>query len=57
MEIPSAAGSRGAATALVWIKREDDPDEVLFYGTQNGYLICWKQTKSLSTVSVILETD
>ncbi|KAJ7119411.1 hypothetical protein C8R44DRAFT_877844 [Mycena epipterygia] len=29
---------RGASTAFVWIKREDNLSEVLFYGTHNGYL-------------------
>ena len=42
---PCGAGSRGATTRLVWIRREDELDEVLFYGTQNGYLVCWKQTR------------
>ncbi|KAK0458333.1 WD40-repeat-containing domain protein [Desarmillaria tabescens] len=43
---PSAAGSRGNTTAMIWIRREDDSDEVLVYGTLNGYMACWKQAKN-----------
>ncbi|KAJ7057420.1 WD40-repeat-containing domain protein, partial [Mycena amicta] len=39
---PRSSESRGATTALVWIKREDDLSEVLLSGTQKGYLACWK---------------
>jgi hypothetical protein len=46
IEGPSVTGIRGATTALVWIRREDDPGEVLFYGTQNGHLVCWKQSQN-----------
>ncbi|KAJ7256867.1 WD40-repeat-containing domain protein [Mycena haematopus] len=35
---PKSPEIRGASTALVWIKREDDLSEALFYGTQNGQL-------------------
>ncbi|KAJ6579911.1 hypothetical protein B0H10DRAFT_1744265, partial [Mycena sp. CBHHK59/15] len=37
------AGVRGASTALTWIQREDEPGEAFFFGTQNGFLICWRQ--------------
>jgi hypothetical protein len=30
---------------VIWIRREDEPDEVLFYGTQSGYLVCWRQVQ------------
>ncbi|SJL14553.1 uncharacterized protein ARMOST_18016 [Armillaria ostoyae] len=43
---PSAAGSWGDTTAMIWIRREDDSDEVLVYGTLNGYVACWKQAKN-----------
>jgi hypothetical protein len=42
---PTGVGARGAATSLIWIRREDEPEEVLFYGTQNGYLVCWRQVQ------------
>ena len=46
---PNGAGQRGATTALVWVRREDDPDDVLFYGTQKGLLVCWKQSRNRQT--------
>ncbi|KAJ7123789.1 WD40-repeat-containing domain protein, partial [Mycena crocata] len=42
---PKSPTLRGASTALVWVKREDDLGEALFYGTQNGQLVCWKEGK------------
>ncbi|KAJ7300355.1 WD40-repeat-containing domain protein, partial [Mycena albidolilacea] len=42
---PKSPEARGASTALVWIKREDDLGEALFYGTRNGQLVCWKEGK------------
>lgn len=40
---PSNPDIRGATTAIVWIKRANDPGEALFYGTQEGFLVCWRQ--------------
>jgi WD40 repeat protein len=48
---PGSVGLRGATTALVWMRREDEPDEVLYHGTQNGYLVCWKQSQRRNFVS------
>ncbi|KAK7015672.1 hypothetical protein R3P38DRAFT_2465216, partial [Favolaschia claudopus] len=46
---PATKGSRGWTTAMLWIRRADDPAETLFYGTEKGYLVCWKQaTPSVS---------
>lgn len=42
---PTGAGNRGATTALAWIRREDDPEDGLVYGTANGYLVCWKEIR------------
>jgi hypothetical protein len=42
---PKSPEARGVSTALVWIKREDDLGEALFYGTHNGQLVCWKEGK------------
>ncbi|KAG6903636.1 hypothetical protein DXG01_016112, partial [Tephrocybe rancida] len=41
---PVGVGIRGATTALAWIQREDEPDDGLVYGTQAGYVVCWKQS-------------
>ncbi|KAJ7027146.1 WD40-repeat-containing domain protein [Mycena alexandri] len=43
MRGPSSGGIMGATTAIVWIKRDDDPGECLFYGTQEGYVVRWRQ--------------
>lgn len=37
------AGLRGAITAVCWMRREDEPGEILFFGTENGFLVCWRQ--------------
>ncbi|KAK7000155.1 WD40 repeat-like protein [Favolaschia claudopus] len=40
---PAVKGIRGWTTAVLWIRREDDAAEILLYGTEQGYLVCWKQ--------------
>ncbi|KAJ7148999.1 WD40-repeat-containing domain protein [Mycena crocata] len=40
----SNPGIRGATTTILWVKRADDPGDALFYGTQEGYIVCWRQT-------------
>ncbi|KAK7048785.1 WD40 repeat-like protein [Favolaschia claudopus] len=40
---PAPVGIRGATSAIAWTNREDDPGELLFYGTVGGYLVCWRQ--------------
>lgn len=42
LESPVGAGNRGATTAIAWVRREDEPEDGLIYGTQNGHLVCWK---------------
>ncbi|KAJ7711646.1 WD40-repeat-containing domain protein [Mycena metata] len=42
---PGSPALRGGTTALVWIKRDDEVSEALFYGTENGYLVCWREAK------------
>ncbi|KAF7324373.1 WD40 repeat-like protein [Mycena venus] len=37
------SGSRGATTYLLWVRREEEPAEILIFGTQLGLLVCWKQ--------------
>jgi WD40 repeat protein len=46
LEGPVGVGHRGATTALVWIRRDVELDHGLIYGTQNGFLICWKEKKA-----------
>src|SRR5947209_7392961 len=52
--IPCEAGARGATTSLIWAKRDDEPDDVLFYGTQGGILVGWKEVKHEKVVSKFL---
>ncbi|KAJ7850512.1 WD40-repeat-containing domain protein, partial [Mycena olivaceomarginata] len=43
LQRPGGAGSRGATSCVLWVRRRDEPD-IVFYGTQNGYLVAWKHT-------------
>ncbi|KAJ7860932.1 hypothetical protein B0H13DRAFT_1900699 [Mycena leptocephala] len=36
---PATGGLRGATTAITWINRDDEPGDILVYGTINGYLV------------------
>ncbi|KAJ7760297.1 WD40-repeat-containing domain protein [Mycena maculata] len=55
---PTSPDIRGASTALVWIKREDNLSEGLFYGTQNGHIICWKEGKqNARTIELLNNTE
>jgi WD40 repeat protein len=45
LQRPGGAGSRGATSCVLWVRRRDEPD-IVFYGTQNGYLVAWKRTNS-----------
>ncbi|KAJ6547257.1 WD40-repeat-containing domain protein [Mycena capillaripes] len=41
---PANGGLRGATTAITWTNRDDEPGDILFYGTINGYLVSWRQS-------------
>ncbi|KAJ7193738.1 WD40-repeat-containing domain protein [Mycena pura] len=43
VQSPAFSVIRGPTTVITWIKREDDVGEALFYGTQAGYLVCWRK--------------
>ena len=43
---PTGAGDRGATTSLAWIRRKDEPDDGLIYGTANGFIICWRDVSN-----------
>jgi hypothetical protein len=51
---PDSPAIRGGTTALVWIKREDDLSEALFYGTEHGQLVCWKEGKDNARTIILL---
>ncbi|KAJ7864273.1 WD40-repeat-containing domain protein [Mycena olivaceomarginata] len=46
LHCPCAAGSRGGTCTLLWVRRADEPGEILFSGTQNGYFFCWIQNST-----------
>jgi len=43
---PAGAGVRAATSAVTWADlRESSETELLFFGTQLGYLVCWSRKK------------
>ncbi|KAJ6543231.1 WD40-repeat-containing domain protein [Mycena vulgaris] len=40
---PSSASNRGATLVVIWARQADEPHDVLYPGTQNGYFFCWRQ--------------
>ncbi|KAJ7820381.1 WD40-repeat-containing domain protein [Mycena leptocephala] len=44
---PSAAGSRGATGSLLWVRQTEEPRDVLYSGTQNGYFFAWRQVDEI----------
>ncbi|KAJ7875811.1 WD40-repeat-containing domain protein [Mycena leptocephala] len=40
---PAPAGVRGATTVVVCIRRVDEPVDVIFSGTSNGFFFCWRR--------------
>src|SRR5688572_26554999 len=49
LRIPGGSGQRGATTALTWVRRDDEVEDGLIYGTQGGYLVGWKETRGAET--------
>jgi hypothetical protein len=49
---PSAAGVRGATVVLIWAFQADEPQDVLYSGTQNGYFFGWRQNDEVSKLCV-----
>ncbi|KIK51845.1 hypothetical protein GYMLUDRAFT_251695 [Collybiopsis luxurians FD-317 M1] len=50
-----AAGSHGATTAVTWVSCSDDPDDAVFFGTQSGSLVCWRQLPGTSNTTAFEE--
>ncbi|KAJ6631238.1 quinon protein alcohol dehydrogenase-like superfamily [Mycena sp. CBHHK59/15] len=44
---PSAVGSRGTTGSLLWVRQADEPRDVLYSGTQNGYFFAWRQANEI----------
>ncbi|KAF8203421.1 WD40-repeat-containing domain protein [Mycena galopus ATCC 62051] len=45
MARPATAGVRGATTVLLCVRRVDEPVDVIYSGTANGYIFCWRNRK------------
>jgi hypothetical protein len=55
---PSNPGLRGSTSAVLWIKRADDPGNTLFHGTGEGYVVGWRQgTVSMRHSNMLLADD
>ena len=50
IKVPGGSGKRGATTALVWIRYDDELEGGLLYGTQAGYLVGWKERRGETNV-------
>lgn len=48
MARPATAGVRGATTVLLCVRRVDEPVDVIYSGTANGYIFCWRNRKGVS---------
>ncbi|KAJ7834561.1 WD40-repeat-containing domain protein [Mycena olivaceomarginata] len=44
---PVIAGVRGATTVIVCVRRVDEPVDVIFSGTSNGFFFCWRNRKGI----------
>ncbi|KAF9548080.1 WD40 repeat-like protein [Agrocybe pediades] len=53
---PCGAGERGPTTALTWIRREDEPEDGLVYGTASGMIACWREVSGSNRVTAYEET-
>ena len=49
MTVPGGAGKRGTTTALTWVRRDDEVEDGVVYGTQGGYLVVWKENRGMLT--------
>ncbi|KAF8185883.1 hypothetical protein K438DRAFT_1973724 [Mycena galopus ATCC 62051] len=45
MARPATAGVQGATTVLLCVRRVDEPVNVIYNGTANGYIFCWRNCK------------
>ncbi|KAJ7113435.1 quinon protein alcohol dehydrogenase-like superfamily [Mycena epipterygia] len=55
MKRPSAAGSRGATGSLLWVHQTDEPRDVLYSGTQNGYFFAWRQVDQVFEETFVIQ--
>ncbi|KAJ7731457.1 WD40-repeat-containing domain protein [Mycena maculata] len=53
---PASSGIRGATTAIAWTNLDDEPGEMLFYGTITGFLISWRQVPPSEVTALAFDT-
>ncbi|KAF9552662.1 hypothetical protein CPC08DRAFT_768124 [Agrocybe pediades] len=53
---PCGAGDRGPTTALTWIRREDEPEDGLVYGTASGMIVCWREVSGSNRTTAYEES-
>ncbi|KAJ7214532.1 hypothetical protein GGX14DRAFT_392555 [Mycena pura] len=44
---PTSVGVRGPTTVVVCIRRVDEPVDVIFSGTSNGFFFCWRNRRGV----------
>ncbi|KAJ7061967.1 WD40-repeat-containing domain protein [Mycena amicta] len=44
MRRPSAAGGRGPTTCLLWVRQSDEPEDVLYCGSSEGFIFAWRKS-------------
>ncbi|KAJ7226463.1 hypothetical protein B0H12DRAFT_1077763 [Mycena haematopus] len=57
MARPDVAGVRGATTVLLCVRRVDKPVDMIFSGTANGYIFCWRSRKGKWEETFALQID
>ncbi|KAJ7069313.1 WD40-repeat-containing domain protein [Mycena amicta] len=45
MRRPSVAGGRSPTTCLLWVRQSDEPEDVLYCGTSEGFIFAWRQNE------------
>ncbi|KAJ6550112.1 WD40-repeat-containing domain protein [Mycena capillaripes] len=52
---PSGAGHRGATLVVIWARQADEPHDVLYAGTQNGYFFCWRRKDGVFEETFVIQ--
>ncbi|KAJ7668213.1 hypothetical protein B0H17DRAFT_1142563 [Mycena rosella] len=52
---PSTVSNRGATLVMIWAHQADEPQNILYAGTQNGYFFCWRQRDRVFEENFVLQ--
>ncbi|KAJ7692378.1 quinon protein alcohol dehydrogenase-like superfamily [Mycena rosella] len=52
---PSTVSNRGATLVVIWAHQADEPHDVLYAGTQNGYFFCRRQRDGVFEETFVLQ--